>query len=52
MACTVLKVLGLNNHNDEFAKSGNGIEFVKRARVIAPIIMSVGNHEWYFTEDD
>lgn len=29
-----------------------GIEFLKEIKDIAPVFMSVGNHEWYFTQDD
>lgn len=52
IVCSVLKLSGHNRYNDEFARSGNGLGFVSHASEIAPIIMCVGNHEWYFTEDD
>lgn len=48
----MLKLSGLDRYDDEFARSGNGLAFVSHASEIAPIIMRVGNHEWYFTEDD
>ena len=52
LVCRLLKIMGLNRHNDEMAKSGNGIAFIGYASEIAPVVMSVGNHEWYFTEED
>lgn len=52
IVCRVLKLIGLNRHNDEFAQSGNGVTFLSHASEIAPIAMSVGNHEWYFTKED
>lgn len=30
----------------------NGYFFLEKASEIAPVIMGVGNHEWYFTESD
>lgn len=52
IVCSVLKLIGLNRHNDEFTKSGNGMAFLGHASEIAPSVMSVGNHEWYFTKED
>lgn len=50
--CCLLKLLGLNKKNDLFAQSGNGLAFIREVSQIAPVIMSLGNHEWYFTEED
>lgn len=50
--CRFLSIFGLDKKNDYYAKSNNGIKFIKAISKIAPVIMSVGNHEWYFTEDD
>ena len=52
IACKFLKIFGLNKKNDFYAKSNNGMNFIESASKIASIVMSVGNHEWYFTEDD
>ena len=30
----------------------NGYVFLREASRIAPVVMGVGNHEWYFTEKD
>ena len=30
----------------------NGYAFLREASRIAPVVMGVGNHEWYFTEKD
>ena len=32
--------------------TNNGMEFLQRARDIAPVYYSVGNHEWYLTQKD
>lgn len=50
--CWILKKLGMNKKNDYYAKSSNGISFIKAVSRIAPVVMSVGNHEWYFTDSD
>lgn len=52
VCCRFLRIFGLDKKNDYYAKSNNGIMFIKAISKIAPVIMSVGNHEWYFTEDD
>lgn len=52
VSCTLLKKLGMDKKNDLYLDSLNGINFVKKASSIAPVVMSVGNHEWYFTQDD
>lgn len=51
-ASIIMKHLGLNKTNDMYSTSGQGLRFLEKASEIAPVIMSVGNHEWYFTEED
>lgn len=39
--CWILKKLGMNKKNDYYAKSSNGISFIKAVSRIAPVVMSV-----------
>ena len=52
VACEFIWRVGLNHKNDNYAVSGNGLLFLKEISSIAPVVMSVGNHEWYFTKED
>lgn len=36
----------------EVTKAYNGLEFLGKISDIAPIFYSLGNHEWYFTDED
>lgn len=35
-----------------FTESNNGLEFLSKISDIAPVFYSLGNHEWYFTDED
>lgn len=50
--CYWINKLGLNRTNDLYAVSNNGIEFIKEASKLSKVILSVGNHEWFFTKED
>lgn len=52
IAGKLIKILRLNKKNDLYAVSGNGMSFIKNVSSLAPVIFSVGNHEWYLTEED
>lgn len=52
MISFIIRRLGLNKKNDAYEKSGNGIMFLQEIAQLSNIIMSVGNHEWYFTDED
>ncbi|MCC8060183.1 MAG: metallophosphoesterase [Clostridiales bacterium] len=41
---------GLSREKDSHAR--NAYAFLKNARALAPVYYSVGNHEWYFTDED
>lgn len=50
--CKIIKSMGLNKINEMYSSMGLGISFIKKISHICPIVMSVGNHEWYYTDED